>query len=262
MYQSLVKIHWRMLILVFTRMLNGKNVSQWPWPLTLKINRFQIFWRTKYVPSLVKIHWRMLILECSQGCYGRTDGSVTISFRNFVGEGITSVTQVITGATSRAGTAYPYGAHEFIPGFLCDSYCSILSILCFVFVLFFWSLYCLSFFQLPLLITSLASSKIGSERPIITATIDTTTNLTQRTSLYKTDAAILCRPFGLLATRFGFPFFHYEWAEWWLFQKCVLHTKLDIYEFIHVWNGQVLWLQKMYLGTLSGTTACARQHCL
>jgi hypothetical protein len=29
-----------------------------------------------------------LILECSQGCYGRTDGSVTISFRNFVGEGI------------------------------------------------------------------------------------------------------------------------------------------------------------------------------
>jgi len=37
-----------------------------------------------------------LILECSQGCYGRTgqtegrkDGSVTISLRNFVGEGIT-----------------------------------------------------------------------------------------------------------------------------------------------------------------------------
>jgi hypothetical protein len=27
-------------------------------------------------------------LECSQGCYGRTDGSVTISLRNFVGEGI------------------------------------------------------------------------------------------------------------------------------------------------------------------------------
>jgi hypothetical protein len=33
---------------------------------------------------LVKIHWRMLILECSQG-YGRTEGSVTISPRNFVG---------------------------------------------------------------------------------------------------------------------------------------------------------------------------------
>ena len=38
----------------------------------------------------------MLILECSQGCYSRrdgrtegwTDGSVTISLRNFVGEGI------------------------------------------------------------------------------------------------------------------------------------------------------------------------------
>ena len=30
----------------------------------------------------------MLILECSQGCYGRTAVSVTISLRNFVGEGI------------------------------------------------------------------------------------------------------------------------------------------------------------------------------
>jgi hypothetical protein len=89
-------------------MLCGKNLTQWPWPLTLKINRFQILLRTKYVPSLVKIHWRMLILECSQGCYGRTDGwtegrtegrtegwkdgrtdgSATISLRNFVGEGI------------------------------------------------------------------------------------------------------------------------------------------------------------------------------
>jgi hypothetical protein len=34
---SLVKIHWRMLILVFTRMLRSKNMT--PWPLTLKINR-------------------------------------------------------------------------------------------------------------------------------------------------------------------------------------------------------------------------------
>jgi hypothetical protein len=31
----------------------------------------------------------MLILEWSQGCYGRTDGSVTISLRNFVDEWIT-----------------------------------------------------------------------------------------------------------------------------------------------------------------------------
>ena len=32
----------------------------------------------------------MLILECSHGCDGWTDGSVTISLRNFVGEGIKS----------------------------------------------------------------------------------------------------------------------------------------------------------------------------
>ena len=62
---SLVKIHWRMLILVFTRMLRGKNLTQWPW----KSIGFHIILRTKYVPSLVKIHWRMSILECSQGCY-------------------------------------------------------------------------------------------------------------------------------------------------------------------------------------------------
>ena len=86
---SLVKIHWRMLILVFTRMLRSKknwpgDLDLWPW----KSIGFQILLRTKYVPSLVTIHWRMLILECSQGYYGRTDGSVTISLRNFAGEGI------------------------------------------------------------------------------------------------------------------------------------------------------------------------------
>jgi hypothetical protein len=62
---SLVKIHWRMLILVFTRMLCGKNLTPWPW----KSIGFQTLLRTTYLPSLVKIHWRMLILECSQGCY-------------------------------------------------------------------------------------------------------------------------------------------------------------------------------------------------
>jgi hypothetical protein len=69
---SLVKIHWRMLILVFTRMLRSKrnwpgDLDLWPW----KSIGFQILLRTKYmyVPSLVKTHWRMLILECSQGCY-------------------------------------------------------------------------------------------------------------------------------------------------------------------------------------------------
>ena len=62
---GLVKIHWRMLILVFTRMLHGKNLTLWPW----KSIGFQTLLRTMYVPSLVKFHWRMLILECSQGCY-------------------------------------------------------------------------------------------------------------------------------------------------------------------------------------------------
>jgi hypothetical protein len=41
------------------------NLTRWPW----KLIGFQVYLRTKYVPSLVKIHWRMLILECSQGCY-------------------------------------------------------------------------------------------------------------------------------------------------------------------------------------------------
>ena len=115
---SLVKIHWRMLILECSqgcygrtdrrtvallypfaaslargkqgqrkawRIPSPKNLTQWPW----KSIGFQILLRTKYAPSLVKIHWRMLILECSQGCYGRAVALVvTISLRNFVGERI------------------------------------------------------------------------------------------------------------------------------------------------------------------------------
>ena len=70
---SLVKIHWRMLILecskgCYTVKIWPGDLDFWPW----KSIGFQIILRTKYVPSLVKIHWRMLILECSQGCYGRT----------------------------------------------------------------------------------------------------------------------------------------------------------------------------------------------
>ena len=70
---SLVKIHWRMLILecsqgcYVVKILPG-DLDLWPW----KSIGFQILLRTKYVPSLVKIHWRMLILECSQRCDGRT----------------------------------------------------------------------------------------------------------------------------------------------------------------------------------------------
>jgi hypothetical protein len=74
---SLVKIHWRMLILECSQGCYvvkfdpvTLTIDLWPW----KSIGFQILLRTKYVPSLVKIHWRMLILECSQGCYGRTDG--------------------------------------------------------------------------------------------------------------------------------------------------------------------------------------------
>ena len=86
---GLVKIHWRMLILecsqecYVVKIWTG-DLDLWPW----KSIGFQILLRTKYVPSLVKIHWRMLILECSQGYDGRTDSSVTITLRNFVGEGI------------------------------------------------------------------------------------------------------------------------------------------------------------------------------
>jgi hypothetical protein len=76
---SLVKIHWRMLILECSQgcyrvKIRTSDLDLWPW----KSIGFQILLRTTYVLSLVKIHWRMLILECSQGCYGRTDGSVTI----------------------------------------------------------------------------------------------------------------------------------------------------------------------------------------
>ena len=67
---SLVKIHWRMLILECSQgcyrvKIIPYDLDLWPW----KSIWFQILLRTKYVPSLVKIHWRMLILECSQGCY-------------------------------------------------------------------------------------------------------------------------------------------------------------------------------------------------
>ena len=89
---SLVKIHWRMLILecsqgCYAIKIWPGDLDLWPW----KSIGFQILLRTKYVPSLVKIHWRMLILECSQGLWrtdGQKDGSVNISPRNFVGEGI------------------------------------------------------------------------------------------------------------------------------------------------------------------------------
>jgi hypothetical protein len=88
---SLVKIHWRILILVFTRMLCGKNLTRWPWSLTLKINRIPDS-RKHYLCTKIgqnpltdvdsRVFTRMWRTD------GRTDGSVTISHRNFVGEGI------------------------------------------------------------------------------------------------------------------------------------------------------------------------------
>ena len=92
---SLVKIHWRMLILDCSQ--GCYVVKTWPGDIDLwpgKSIGIQIILRTKYVPSLVKIHWRMLILECSQGLW-RTDGSVTISPRNFVGEGIKKSSKLV-----------------------------------------------------------------------------------------------------------------------------------------------------------------------
>ena len=67
---SLVKIHWKMLILECSQgcyrvKIRLCDLDLWPW----KSIGFQIFLRSKYVPGLVKIHWMMLILECSQGCY-------------------------------------------------------------------------------------------------------------------------------------------------------------------------------------------------
>ena len=71
---SLVKIHWRILILECSQGCYAVNI--WPGDLDLwswKSIGFQTILRTKYVPSLVKIHWRMLILECSQGWYTVTN---------------------------------------------------------------------------------------------------------------------------------------------------------------------------------------------
>ena len=70
-----------------------------------------------------------------------------------------------TGATSRAGTAYPSGEPEYTPGFQWSSCYSIFSFICMfcrsLFVLwyfFFWPLCCLFFFDIRFLIAPLVSS--------------------------------------------------------------------------------------------------------
>ena len=74
-----------------------------------------------------------------------------------------------TGVTSGSGIAYPSGTHEFISGFSrVRATRSLVLYVCFVdsfFVIlsfFFWSLCCLSFFDLRILITPLVSSNSSS----------------------------------------------------------------------------------------------------
>ena len=70
-----------------------------------------------------------------------------------------------TGTTSGTGTAYHFGAPEFIPGFgfKWGSCCSIFSFLCSVLLVllsvFYWPLCFLFFLDLQILITPLVSSK-------------------------------------------------------------------------------------------------------
>ena len=63
----------------------------------------------------------------------------------------TSLFQILTGATSGAGTAYPSRTPEFTPGFKWGSCYSIL-------YFFFWPLRCLFFFDIRNLIAPLVSS--------------------------------------------------------------------------------------------------------
>jgi hypothetical protein len=67
---SLVKIHWRMLILEYSQGCYAVRIwplDLWPW----KSIGFQTLLRTMYVPSLVKIHWRMLILVFTRMLLGK-----------------------------------------------------------------------------------------------------------------------------------------------------------------------------------------------
>jgi hypothetical protein len=69
---SLVKIHWRMLILecsqgCYTVKDLPSDLDLWPW----KSIGFQNLLRTKYVSSLIKIHWRMLILVFTRMLCGK-----------------------------------------------------------------------------------------------------------------------------------------------------------------------------------------------
>ena len=67
---SLVKIHWKMLILECSQGCYAVKIwplDLWPW----KSIGFQTLIRANYVPSLVKIHWMMLILVFTRMSHGK-----------------------------------------------------------------------------------------------------------------------------------------------------------------------------------------------
>ena len=67
----------------------------------------------------------MLILECTQGCYGRTegqtDGSVTIPLCNFVGEGITNLPKMTNRQNSDGADVFSGSAKFAREGVLAES---------------------------------------------------------------------------------------------------------------------------------------------
>ena len=98
---SLVKIHWRMLILECSQGCYVVNI--WPgdrdfWPMTMKINRVpdsrKDYICTKFGQNPLK-HVDSRVVTRMLRKDGRTDGSVTISLRNFVGEGIIKRSQCL-----------------------------------------------------------------------------------------------------------------------------------------------------------------------
>ena len=87
---SLVKIHWRMLILECSQGCYAVNIwpcdlDLWPW----KSIGFQILLRTKVCTKFGQNPLKDVDSRVFTRMW-RTDGSVTISLRNFVGEGIKS----------------------------------------------------------------------------------------------------------------------------------------------------------------------------
>ena len=64
----------------------------------------------------------MLILECSQGCDRQTEGSITISLHNFVGEGIINVQTIQDGSGDMISLSVLYKVIFSIFGIIGDWY--------------------------------------------------------------------------------------------------------------------------------------------